>query len=126
MDANGQRPDATDEVGVEPGRLADDVNFKPALQDFLPEDLQLQFGEPIADATMNTGPERQVLARLGTIDDETVGRLDRILVAVARDIPHDDLIALGDRFAAELRRRGGRAPHMDDGGLISDDFGHQF
>src|SRR6185312_15522886 len=40
------------------------------------------------------------------------------------DIPHHHLVALADRPAPQLRILHRRAPHMDDGRLITDDLRH--
>src|SRR5690348_7127366 len=72
-DAYRQGADAVDEVGVDPLRLADDLDLREARQDFLPQDLQLQLRQPIADAAMDAEAKRQVLARPSAIDDEGVG-----------------------------------------------------
>src|SRR5882757_7522464 len=80
-DDHRQRTDAADEVGVEPHRWTGDLKHEVALQDLLPQDFELHLGQPVADAAMDAGAERQMLARLGPADPEAFGLLDRRLVA---------------------------------------------
>src|SRR5271169_4809235 len=61
-----QRANAADEVRIKPLRWARDFEAKVALQDFLPQNSQLLFGEPVADTTMDAGAERKMLPRLCT------------------------------------------------------------
>ena len=68
---------ALDEARIHPLRLADHLNIVEPLQDFLPDDLQLQFGQPDPDAAVDAEAEGQVLARPGAVDDEIVRVLDR-------------------------------------------------
>ena len=96
---------ALDEARIHPLGLADHLDLVEALEDLFPDDLQLQLGEPHADAAVDAEAERQMRARPRAVDDEVVGTLDRLLVAVARDVPHHDLVALLD-----LSCRGTRSP----------------
>src|ERR1700751_3076437 len=66
-----------------------------------------------------------MLPRPGAADQEVVRTFDRGLVAVARDVPHYDLVTLPDLPAAEfdLLERG--TAHMRQGSLPADDFGHE-
>jgi hypothetical protein len=81
---------------IDPLRFAHHLDPVKTLQHFLPDDLELQFGEPHADAAVNAEAERQMGTRAGAIDDELVGPFDPFFVAVARDVPHHDAIALPD------------------------------
>jgi len=45
-----------------PLRLSDHLNVVETLQDFFPDNLQLQFGKPDSDAAVNAEAEREVLA----------------------------------------------------------------
>ena len=85
---------------------------------------QLHLGQAVADAAVDAEAERQVLARPLAVDDEGVGVLDHGLVAVARDVPHDHLVARLDGLAAELdvARRG--AAHVGQRRLPADDLRH--
>src|SRR5882724_2650019 len=84
---------AFDKAGIHPLGLADHLNVAEALHDFLPNDLQLQLGQSDPDATMDTEAEGDVGARSGTVDDELVGTIDDLFVAVTRDVPHHHLVA---------------------------------
>ena len=53
-------------------------------------------------------PNDEVLARALAVDDEGFGVVDHRLVAVARDVPHDHLVALADGLAADLEVRRAR------------------
>ena len=56
---------ALDEAGIHPLRLADHLNVVEALEDFFPDDLQLQLGQPDADAAMDAEAERQMRCAAG-------------------------------------------------------------
>ena len=79
----GELPDAADEVRVEAFRRSHDLDVEIAGEDLLPKDSQLEIREPVADAAVDAGAVGEVLARLGAIDDEGVGIVDRGFVAVA-------------------------------------------
>src|SRR5262245_38223398 len=113
VDDDRQRADAPDEVGIEPHRRARDLELEVAFQDLLPQNFQLHLRQSIADAAMDAGAERQMLARLGPPDDEALGLLDRGLVAVARHVPHHHLVTLPDRSAGKLAVADRRAAHVD-------------
>src|SRR5947208_11327121 len=119
-DAHWQGFVAFDKTGIHPLRFANHLNIVEALQDFLPDDLQLQLGQPEPDATMNPEAERDVGARPGPVDDELVGAIDRLFVAVARDVPHHDLVTLLELFAAELYVLERGPAHMRQGRLPAD------
>src|ERR1039458_8470253 len=82
------------------------------LHDFLPNDLQLQLGQSDSDAAMNPEAEGDVSARPRPVDDEFIGTIDDLVVAVARDVPHHDLVALLEPFAAKLDVLERGAAHM--------------
>src|SRR5436189_998398 len=113
-DDDRQRADAAQEVGVVPHRLADDLGLELALQHLAPQDLELQLGEAVADAAVDAGAEREVLAHLRALDAERVGLRVHALVAIAGDIPHHHLVALPDGLAGELGVARGGAAHVDD------------
>src|SRR3954469_6924413 len=75
---------ALDEAGINPLRLFDHVDPVKALEDLFPDDFQLQFGKPHADATVDAEAERDMRAGPGTIDDELVRLLDDFFIAIAR------------------------------------------
>src|ERR1700687_1244368 len=106
-------------------RRAHDLETKIPLLDFFPENPQLLLGQTIADTAVDTGAERQMLPRLYAVNDELVGALDLFLVAVSGDIPHHDLVALGDLAAGELDVIARGSAHVQHRRLIANDFGHQ-
>src|SRR5512135_1324503 len=83
-------------------RFADDIDPREALHDFLPQDAQLHLRHAISHAAMDAEAERDVMARTFAVDDEFVGAFDRFLVAIARDIPHDDAVAFLDPVPLEI------------------------
>src|SRR5580700_8900030 len=82
-DAHHHRRYPMHETGVYPFRFLHQLDEREALHDLLPEDRQLQLGEPVADAAMNAEAKRQMLSRAGTIDDEAVGIFNRLGITVA-------------------------------------------
>src|SRR6185437_12679161 len=114
---------AREAVGRALGRY--DVDLAEPLHDLLPEDLQLQLGEAIADAAVDAEPERHVVAHVRAVDPVVVGPLDHGLVAVAGEIPHGDLLACADGLAGQLDVRPRRAAHVGERGLVADGLGDQ-
>src|SRR5690349_810894 len=112
--AYGQGLVALDKAGINPRRLLDHVDPVEPLEDLFPDDLQLQLGKPHADAAVDAEAERDMGARPRAVDDEVVRLLDHFLVTVARDVPHHDLVALPDLFAAELDVGQRGAAHMGE------------
>ncbi|GCC45655.1 hypothetical protein chiPu_0029673, partial [Chiloscyllium punctatum] len=66
-DPHRQVLDAADEAGIDPLRLADHLDAVETLQHLLPHDLELQFGEPHADAAVDAEAERQMDPRPGAV-----------------------------------------------------------
>src|SRR5471032_1547084 len=64
---------ALHEARIDSPGLADHLDIVEPFQHLLPHDLQLQLGEPHADAAVNAEAERQMGARAGAVDDEFVG-----------------------------------------------------
>jgi hypothetical protein len=77
-DADWHRAHAVDEVRVGAARRRQHLDDPMTRQQLLPQDAQLQFGEPIADAAMDAEAEGQMLARPRPVDDEIVRILDRV------------------------------------------------
>jgi hypothetical protein len=71
------------EVRLGARRLAHELDAREAFQDLLPQHLQLPLGQAVADAAVDAEAEAHVLARPRTVDDECVGPLDDLGVAVA-------------------------------------------
>jgi len=51
--------------------------------DLRPQNRQVPFRRPVADTAVNAEAEQRVPPRTCPVDDETVGVLDHVLVAVA-------------------------------------------
>src|ERR1700761_4692799 len=117
--------DSLHETRIHPLGRPDHLNMIEPLEDFFPDDLELQLGKADSDAAMDAEAERQMRARPGAIDQEFVGTLDRLLVAVARDVPHDDLVALPDLLAAEFEVGKRGAAHMGERRLPADHLRHE-
>src|ERR1700722_2016236 len=81
--AHRQGLDAAHKAGINPLRLTDHLDPLEPLQYLLPDDLQLQLGEPHADAAVDAETERQVDFRACPVNDELIGPLDDFFVAVA-------------------------------------------
>ena len=79
MEANGKVRIAPHEIGVDALGLARDLDAAEAFEDFFPENAQLQFREPVADAAMDAEAEGEMLARTRPVDDELLRALDRRL-----------------------------------------------
>ena len=62
-DTHGQRFDTAHKARIEPLRLAHHLDPLEALQNLLPDDPKLQFGEPHADAAVDAEAERKMGAR---------------------------------------------------------------
>src|SRR5258708_14619438 len=117
VDEHRKRLIALHEAGEHPLRFGEHFEIEISFEDFFPDDLELHFGQAIADAAMDAEAERQMAARILAVDDELVRVGNGVLVAVARDVPHHDLFALLDLLTLELDigRRG--AAHMGERGL---------
>ena len=106
-------------------RLFHHLDAVVALEDLLPDDFQLQLRKAQAHAAVDAEAEREVRARSLAVDDEVVRLLDHLIVAVARDVPHDDLVALPDCLALELDVLERRAAHVRQRRLPADHFRHE-
>src|SRR6185437_14185962 len=102
--------------------FAGEFDVREAFHDLFPDDLELQFRQAIADAAVNAEAERQVLAGARAIYQIGVGVFDHFVVAVARDVPHHDLLALPDLLAAEFDVARRVAAHVGEWGLPADGF----
>src|ERR1700674_4985242 len=124
-DANRQGLVALDEARIYPLGLADHLNFVEPLQDLFPDYLQLKLGQSEPNAAMNAEPEGDVGTRPGPVNDEVVRTLDDLLVAVARDVPHHDLVTFHDLPAAELEVLERGPAHMRQWRLPADHLRHE-
>src|SRR3984957_13181893 len=61
--AHRQRGVSLDKAGIDPLRFADHLDRVKSFQHLLPDDLELQFGQPHADAAVDAEAERQMRAR---------------------------------------------------------------
>src|SRR4051812_17033785 len=113
------------EARIDPLGFADHVDVVETLENLFPNNLELEFSEPQADAAMDAEAEGKMRARPGAVDDEIVGPFDRLFVAVARDVPHHDLVTLLDLLAAELEIGQRGAAHMCQRRLPADHLGHE-
>jgi hypothetical protein len=48
-------PNAANEIAFDPCRFCQHLDLQVASEDFLPQDLQLQVGQPITNAAVNAG-----------------------------------------------------------------------
>src|SRR6202790_461946 len=124
-DANRQGLVALDEARIYPLGLADHLNLVEPFQDFFPDYLQLKLGQSEPNAAMNSEAEGDVGTRPGPVNDEVVRTLDDLVVAVARDVPHHDLVTFLDRPAAELEVLERGPAHMRQRRLPADHLRHE-
>src|SRR4051812_47779937 len=115
---------ALDETGADPAGFFQDLDPVEALEDLLPDHAKLHLGQAIADTAVDAETEAEVLARPFAVDDEPLRLGNGGLVAIARDVPHDHLVALPDGLAAELDVFQRRAAHVGERGLPADDLRH--
>src|SRR6185437_14535522 len=99
-------------------RFADHIDAREALEDLFPQDAQLHLGDAIAHAAMNAEAKRNMMAGPVAVDAEFIGPLDHLFVAIARDVPHDDAVALPDLVALELDIAERSAAHMGERRLV--------
>src|SRR5690606_33414351 len=116
---------AVEEGGAGTAWRSEHFDLWEALEDFLPQHLDLQFGHSCTDAAVNAGPEGQVTARVGSVDDEVVRPLEHVFVTVARKIPHHDLIAACDAAAPDGHIPHRRPSHVSDWRLPTHEFGRE-
>ena len=64
-----------------------------ALLNFFPKYAYLHLRKTITHAAVNTKAKGQVLTRSVSVDNKLVGFINGALIAVTRDIPHDNLLA---------------------------------
>ena len=96
-----------------------------ALGHFLQQDADLQFGQPRADTAMNAVSKGEMAARIGAINDDIVGIIAKnAAITIGREIPHDQLVALGNVLPAKLAVSGRSAPHMRKRSLSANNFLH--
>src|SRR3982074_1961715 len=124
-DANGQGLVALDEARIYPLGLADHLNIVEPLQDLFPDYLQLQLGQSEPNAPVHTEAEGDVGTRPGPVNYEVVRTLDDLVVAVARDVPHHDLVTFLDPPAAELEFLKRGPAHMRQWRLPANHLRHE-
>src|SRR6202044_289337 len=104
--------DTADKIRIKPLRGTNYLETKIPLQNLFPENPQLLLGQPVADTAVDAGTERQMLPRLGPIDDKFIGTVDLFLVAISGDIPHHHLVAPGDPAAGKFDVVAGGPAHV--------------
>ena len=114
-----------DEVGADPFDLAGDIYPHPPLVHLFHQDLELQFSQPRSNAAMDAVAKRKVPPGIVAVQDDLIGIVEHLFIAVGRDVPQDDLVTLLDLVAEQfgIRRRG--AAHVGQRGLEPDDFLHR-
>src|SRR3954452_24898487 len=84
------------ETRIDPLGFADHLDVVESLEDLFPDNLELDLAKPQADAAVDAEAEREMRARAGAVNDEFVALFDRVGVAVARNVPHHDLVTFLD------------------------------
>src|SRR5262245_11253386 len=87
---------ALHEARIDALRLVHHFDPREALHDLFPDNAELKLGKPVADATMDAEAEGKMPPHIRPLDPKVVRPLDHLFVAVARDVPHDHLLALFD------------------------------
>jgi hypothetical protein len=103
-----------EEIRAEPARRPYNLERHNPIRENVERHAQLHFGQARSDAHVLARSEAQVRV-LRPRDVEPVRRIEHRLVAVARNVPQHNLVALGDLLAAQLCIRHGRPPHVQDG-----------
>src|SRR5262247_1301759 len=80
-DSHWQRLDPAQEVRVGTLRRAHHLDGEIALEDLVPQHLELHLGQPVAHAAVDAGAEREMMPRPGTVDHEAFRIVDDLLVA---------------------------------------------
>ena len=97
--------DSTNEVGVKPLGRSHHLDLQVAGKYLLPENAELQVGQPIAGAAVNAGAVRQVLAWFLAVHDEGIRTIDDAFVA----LPDTYHITGSRALAAALQRNAATA-----------------
>ena len=71
---------------------------------------------------MDTETKRDVMPRVSAVNQELIRTIDHFIVTIARDIPHDHLIAFFDLLAAELKITRGCSTHVGKRRLPTNNF----
>src|SRR4051812_2203637 len=115
LPANGQRLQLIQESPDDRLGLARDLHVGESLQRLLEEDLQLEAGQRRAEAEVAAaGAEGLVLGV--AVDVEAIGIVVDVLVPVGAHVPHQHLVAFGNRRAADFRVLGRRAAEVGERG----------
>ena len=106
--------------------FAHDFDAVESLQDFFPQDPELQLGEPAAHTEVDAVSERQVPLGVGSRQVDGLGVVAKdVFVSVGRQVPHEYLVVLEDLFAAEFGVSCCGASHVRQRCLPPDDLGNQ-
>ena len=62
----------------------------------------MQLRQPVTDTTVDAEAKGSVLAWPRAVDDELIGVGNGVLVAIAREVPHHDLVAFLDLLVTEF------------------------
>ena len=73
---------------------------------------------------MNTEAKGQVIARIFTVNNQFFSTLKHVFISIAREIPHQQLIAGLNLLAADNAIVVRRATHVGERRLPANDFGH--
>ena len=111
MEGYGHGCITTHKAGLNPLYLADDFYKTKALHDLFPQHPKLHLGQSVTHAAMQTKPKGQMVARIWPVYPKTVRIWYHSLVAIARDIPHGDLVASAHLLTAKFQIPGHRSAH---------------
>ena len=110
------------EAAWKPLPIAGFLHADIALQNFLDVDPQLQLCEASTNAAMHTKAKADMAARILARHIKDFCIVKQSLVAIARDIPQHDFLALADHLPIKLIILRRRAPHMRHRRLPADNL----
>ncbi len=83
----------------------------------------MHFGKTITHTPMDAIPKGHVRARIGPVNDHLVGLGIHGFIPITGEVPHDDLVTLSNRFAAELNVSHRSTAHVNHRGLPAHHLG---
>ena len=117
MNPHGQIGDASDKTRSQSFWRSNDLNLFKAFHDFFPDNPKLHLSKAIAHAAVNPKPKSEVVASVASINDEPIRLIDHVLIAIALDVPHEQLIVFMDMPASQFDVLVCGAPHIGQGRL---------
>ena len=108
MQAYWHSGNAMDKVRFQASRFLNHFDHFETLHNFFPENTQLHLPKTVTHAAVYTETKRKMISWISAIDDEFIGILYFIPIAVARHIPHDYFVTLFDVLGIKCGICGGQ------------------